>query len=238
MGNQTIPTRADDTTITDAWFDIFLSALSLNLVPRGADGVATTEAGSLGTTTENFRALQEHTGGYERGDFKLHLTYNGAVAAGGGFMLCDGRAITKENYDLEHGAGAWDIDVGSTPLEGLYLPDYCVGPAGRGRAFVGATATAHDGVTPFPSVGNPDHRADLSHTHQWSTVAGLTWIRNTFDFPATFGIGNWATANLGDGQAGFTPGAYSFDAWTDKKFSTTQGIKPLSNPAQIYMRVV
>lgn len=51
MGLDTIPTRADGTTIVQDWFNVLKRVLSGDLVPRNGSGVATANAGSLGSST-------------------------------------------------------------------------------------------------------------------------------------------------------------------------------------------
>lgn len=51
MGQSTIPTRSDATTIDATWFNLIKSILNVDLVPRNGSGVATDEAGNLGTAS-------------------------------------------------------------------------------------------------------------------------------------------------------------------------------------------
>ena len=51
MGLDTIPTRADGTTIAQDWFNVFKRVLAGDFVPRNGSGVVTANAGSLGSST-------------------------------------------------------------------------------------------------------------------------------------------------------------------------------------------
>lgn len=54
MGSQTLPVRADTQTINENWFNVFRNALMQDQVPRNSSGVATDQAGSLGTSSLRF----------------------------------------------------------------------------------------------------------------------------------------------------------------------------------------
>jgi hypothetical protein len=54
MASDTISTRADGDIIDQTWFNVIQSALGVDLVPRNASGVATDQAGSVGTSTYRF----------------------------------------------------------------------------------------------------------------------------------------------------------------------------------------
>jgi hypothetical protein len=51
MGTNTLPTRANGQFMDETWFDKINEALFGDLVPRNASGVATNNAGALGTVT-------------------------------------------------------------------------------------------------------------------------------------------------------------------------------------------
>lgn len=74
MGTQTIPDRTDGQTIDETWFDIIQQALAVDQVPRNGSGVATHEAGSLGTSSIAFLNAYIRT-------MKLRASTSGKIAS-------------------------------------------------------------------------------------------------------------------------------------------------------------
>ena len=105
--------------------------------------------------------LRRRSAEFDIGDYKEHNSYNGILPVGAGWMLCDGRIINEASYNSEHGAGKWALDIGTTVLEGLYLPDF------DNKFSVGGDTTTQTGASPITSEGNADHEINLRHNHQW-----------------------------------------------------------------------
>lgn len=231
----------------------YKTALGVDVVPRTSTGAVTDEAGSLGSSTYEWLRAYVSSGHFVAGDIKMHHTYNGTVTCGQGWMLCDGRTITEANYDAEHSAGDWDTYVGSSPLDGLYLPDFV--DAGGTQIYVrGVDATTQDGSVAITTTGNNDHEIDIqhnhtvdSHRHQWyddvssanddsynsSGVATDITVDNSENFTgisahSAAGVtklsGDWYTSNSSPG--------------TDNQLSLTQNIAPESHVVQFCMRVI
>ncbi len=252
MGIDTIPVRADATTILATWWNVLRSVLSGDLVPRNASGVATANAGSLGTATYPFLSANITSGDWILGDIKMHHSYNGAAPIGHGWMLCDGRQITEALYNTEHGASTWATYIGTSPLLNKYLPNF------TGRYPVGKATTPETGASPIATVGNVSSHIDISHTHTgpshnhtwWTGGTGgsgdieydvnggpitpanhTTGVNDGIALAASGGVtaigpaGNLYTANAGTGVTGTTG-------------STTQSIQPDSVEVQYYMRVI
>jgi hypothetical protein len=149
MGAGRIPDRSDGVQMDDSWFNTVRSAMTGDIVAREAVlGVATDIAAKLGPS-ESYRFLKAFIafGYWDCGDFKLHHSYNGLISAGEGWMLCDGRTVSQANYDTEHGSGHWATFVGSSPIDGLKLPDF------TNRYAVGASSTTATGSGAIPTVG-------------------------------------------------------------------------------------
>ncbi|OFZ54982.1 MAG: hypothetical protein A2428_03150 [Bdellovibrionales bacterium RIFOXYC1_FULL_54_43] len=174
---------------TAALFNRVRSILSGDILPRNLLGQVQDCAGSLGA--ENFEYLKAHV---RAGDLfpGAFLTSFDANSAPQGYMECDGRIINKENYDAEHGAGTWETYIGSSVLEGRYLPNlndlYTVG------------GDTQEGTAPITTVGNPGHQVDLSHTH--SGVTGpSTLYENVQRSTGSVVSGYGHTHNFSTGQA-------------------------------------
>lgn len=133
----------------------FKTALIQDFLPRNSDGVVTTEAGSLGNSTKDWLKAFIASGQWDVGDVKMHHTFNGTVGnCSQGWMLMDGDVINEANYNSEHSAGDWDKYIGSSPLDGVTMPDM------NSIYPIGANTT-----TVVSSIGNSSHQINLQHTH-------------------------------------------------------------------------
>lgn len=159
MGTNTINDRSPGQTVQAADNNQHNDALQGDLVPRNTSGVATADAGSLGTQTFPFKRAEITSGHWAAGDVKVHHSYNGLVSAGQGWMKCDGRVINSTNYDAEHGAGSWNTYVGSSPLDGKFLPSLI------GRYPVGVNLTNQDGTSAITPLGNSGNSINIQHSH-------------------------------------------------------------------------
>lgn len=156
-----IATRANGTTIGADWFNDIKEILSGDLLPRDASADALDLGGSLGSELVEFASLNVIGGDFSIGDIVGHHTYNGAAPIGEGWMLCDGRIVSEANYNAEHGAGAWVTYIGSSALDGKYLPDF------RDRFTYGGATTPADGSIIMPTTGNPANIGTFPHNHKW-----------------------------------------------------------------------
>lgn len=160
-GTNTFTTVANGQLIKPSHVNQFITALGGDLIPRNTSGVPTTIAGSLGSDTYEWLKAWIESGYWVVGDIKMHHTYNGSAEStcGQGWMLADGRIINETNYNTEHGAGAWAIYVGSSPIDGRYLPDFTA------KYPIGVASTAQDGTIAITSVGVTGNTLNLAHTH-------------------------------------------------------------------------
>lgn len=161
MGYDPISSAQPTSVIQASTFNKLIAAIKGDFIPRNASGTAQTLIGSLGSTT--FKWLKAHieSGYWSTGDIKQHHTYNGIASPGHGWMKCNGRLINQANYDLEHGEGSWATYVGSSILDGKFLPDM------TNRYAVGGDTTQVGNVA-ITSVGNPGNTKNLGHTHNMS----------------------------------------------------------------------
>lgn len=236
MGSAKLPTRLDGFVMDDDWLNAMKAAICGDVVPRASGGTPTDEGGSLGPTSYQFLKAFIAQGYWDVGDFKLHHSYNGTVSAGEGWMLCDGRTISQANYDTEHGASHWATYVGSSPLNGLKLPNF------TGRYPIGAATTPQDGSGTITPTGNTSHQVNLQHRHRWLKVnAGSGLNDQTFDT-------NGVAQDLSDTPAGaglesvVSAAGLAADAYTSRDRldaqSATQSIQPDSIEFQVYMRII
>lgn len=161
MGSGNITTRANATPTDAAWFNEYQSALSLDIVPRDASAVATDEGASLGSATYKFKKMNVASGYFKPGDIKWRHSYNGTVTVSQGWMLCDGREVTKDNYDTEHGAGSWDLYIGVSAIQNKKLPNLI------DRYAKGVDDTTQNGDAAITSVGTANHLYVTDHAHKW-----------------------------------------------------------------------
>lgn len=256
-GTGNLSNAVPGTTILASDFNKITGALKGDLVPRNTSGIATTSAGSLGTSSFKWLRAQIESGYWSAGDVKMHHNYGGAAPIGQGWMLADGRIINETNYDIEHGAGSWDIYVVSSPLDGRYLPD-------MQNRYPSGGSSVGDGVTPIATIGlsgntfnNSHTHVTPSHNHRWLSVL-LGGQGQTYDSTGStdpfIGIAGGTTTNLsinngaGSGlivrTSSMTPGTQGY-AYTDNvapgvtnpSQSNSQTIRPDSIQYSYYVRV-
>ncbi len=217
----------------------FQTALVGDLVPRNTSGVATTNAGSIGTTTYYWLKAFVESGYWAAGDIKLHHSYNATQGPGHGWMLADGRVVSQANYDTEHGSGAWATYIGSSPLDGKYLPDF------TGRYPVGAATTTQAGGSAITAVGVSGNVLDMEHNHQWyDQVASGTTDKSWNSSGSAIDLSSDASEaspsiNILVGNDNATGAAMlSPDLYTTNSGSATQSIQPDSIQVQYYVRII
>jgi hypothetical protein len=228
----------------DSWFNAIRSAMTGDVVAREAAlGVATDLAANLGVDA-TYRFLRAYVayGYWDCADIKLHHSYNGLVSAGEGWMLCDGRTIGQSAYDTEHGSGHWATFVGTSPLNGLKLPNF------TGKYALGASSTTETGSGTIAAVGNTSHQINMQHRHKWyrpnaagtsdqiyDSSGNLLSLSDTSAKGAAANSAFGAKAGIGGPTVDYyttTPNAAS------QTMSATQSIQPESIEFQFYMRVI
>lgn len=249
MGTDTIPVRSDGQTIQSTHPNLLRTVLIGDLVPRNASGIATDEAGNLGTSTLAWLKAFIASGYFSVGDIKAHHTFNGTAPIGHGWMLCDGRVVSEANYNTEHGAGTWATYIGSSPIDSLNLPDL------TGKFLVGAASTTQDGTVAITYTGNASNQVNLQHTH-----TGPAHVHKIYEFQGgandqSYDVtGNAQTLPTGGIKAGgqahieYSTAAtnapddmYTTEAGTGNTgngLSTTQSIQPHSLQVVYYMRII
>jgi hypothetical protein len=240
MGAGRIPDRSDGVQMDDSWFNTVRSAMTGDIVAREAVlGVATDIAAKLGPS-ESYRFLKAFIafGYWDCGDFKLHHSYNGLISAGEGWMLCDGRTVSQANYDTEHGSGHWATFVGSSPIDGLKLPDF------TNRYAVGASSTTATGSGAIPTVGNASHQINMRHRHQWYYAEPTASVSDGL-YDSSGNLSRLADTSPLDNSLGAKAGVagpsshlYTSHPNAAASLSTTQSIQPESIEFQVYMRVI
>jgi len=252
MADDTIPTRSSLQTITADFFNIFKTVLIGDLIPRDSAGVAGTEEGSLGDSSNDWLRAHIRTGYFNIGDIMPHHTYNGAAPIGQGWMQCDGRLINEANYNTEHSATDWDTYVVSSALDGKRLPDL------TGNVFpVGVTNTTEDGSSPLTQTGNASNQINLQHSHT-VTAHNHIWYQHNEDSTQADGTydSGGSLVSVGGGTVKTTNGIHVAttttnatpllsDSWTTNEspttnnaLSTTQNIQPRSEQVIYIMRVI
>ncbi len=255
MATGTLGPRADTQTIDQTWFNNIIAALSDDLVPRATSGGAPVDIpGSLGSASYRWLKAFVASGGFSVGDIKIHHSFNGAVPVGEGWMLCDGRIVSSTTYDTEHGAGHWNTFVGSSPLNGLHLPDFTA------RFPLGVAATTQDGSGAMAYAGNAGSTINIQHTHTHAShvhrtlaVGDASNIDKVYDSNgnlvtigdlsagATFGVRGGAGFHTGQaGSGGGHPDWFSSTETSTEaaQLSTTQNIQPDSVQVQYYIRII
>lgn len=219
MGTNTLPTRRDPSVISGSWFNVFREALIAHLVPRNAAGSPEANAGNLGTETAPFHSMNVSSGDVWAGTLMHHYDYASSLSTPEGAMLCDGRVINKTNYDAEHGAGHWDLYVGTSPLTGKYLPDF------TDTYAVGAVGPSANGAAAIPKKGNVNHTVNLSHNHGGSVSTGPE-----DGFFTSF-------EKVGPGNESIRAG-HTHTAPVAAAGAAAQVVKPATIPAKTYMRII
>lgn len=166
MGIGKLSTRSSKQVIKPEFFNTIKDALIGMIVPRNISGDATDKAGSLGSNDYRFDELHvdkiNSPGANFIGMIVPYYTFNNLTTVGEGWMKCDGRVINQTNYDLEHGAGSWAKHIGSTPLDGRYLPNM------NNRMLIGNPYP--DSQTGFLAIGyrgNQNNIVNSTHSHIW-----------------------------------------------------------------------
>jgi len=239
MGSETLPTRTDGQTIDQNWFNILKSVLRQNFVPRNASGVATSLAGTLGESALKWARAYIESGYWHVGDIKAHHNYLGLLGstAGQGWMKCDGRIVNETNYNIEHGPGAWAQHIGTSPLDGKYLPN-------MERKFLMGEINliTNDGDTPFTYTGNANNQVNLQHSHGLGSLhIRMVDAGGQFQIASDFiGVADWNAAF----KVAYTAGLPNLGAATrirggmDNAQSATQSITPHSLFVLYYMRII
>lgn len=158
MGTNSLATKSAGQIISPDDPNQYKTALSGDIVPR-VSGAATANGGNLGTSTYPFIRANITTGYFGCGMVIPFLTYNGLNDIPQGWFPCVGGIVNETNYDALHGAGSWASYIGTSPLDGLYVPSFSE------RYPMGATTTPQDGSIAFTSEGNASNQVDSSHTH-------------------------------------------------------------------------
>jgi hypothetical protein len=193
----TIPTRGEVQKNDADWFNVLNRALSGDLVPRNQSGVAGDLAGSLGSDTIRWLKAFIASGHWVAGDVKMIHPYNGDALPGEGWMLCDGRTINSTNYDTEHGSGHWSTYVGTSPLNGLKLPNM------TNKYAVGKATTPETGSGTIASVGNSGHNIQVGHAHNivHPQAAGVTDLTSSSGTTDAISLNNGGSTKTGSARA-------------------------------------
>jgi len=259
MGSNTISQAIGGVTAVVSDVNQYFTAITGDLLPRNSSGVVTNIMGSLGSTTYKWLKLHVESGYWSIGDVKYFHSYNGLLTASQGWMKCDGRLINEANYNTEHGAGSWASYIGSSAIDGKYLPDM------GGRYLTGAASTTQDGSIAFTYTGNAGSQIDIAHTHTQPTHTHAggnhnhSWYQdngagvassydtggsssNIIDGGASTGIdvaGGSATLGLSyNTNNDSTVTGSGGDDVTGSALSATQTIKPESLETIVYMRII
>ena len=234
----------------------YFTALNEDFVPRNSSGVPTDEGGNLGTSVYSWKNAEIAVGYWGPGDIKCKHTYDGLLSIEQGWMRMDGDIVNETNYDAEHSAGDWAFYIGSSPLDGKYLPNV-------GGTYILAVAdTTQDGSSPIASVGNTSHQINIQHSH---SIPAIQWydddlntepnnLYNSSGVAENITIDE-STSEIGvavgfcDDMADGTPGAgnhgcigngdrYTTTSTTGNNLSSTQNIQPESKEFVCYMRII
>lgn len=121
-------------------------------------------AGRLGTPQHPFLSAHVSIGECSPGEIIEVYDYAGLIIPKQGWMLCNGDLVEEEAYDAQPGRqhGDWIKYVGSSPIEGKYLPNM------PDKYLIGGTPT-QDGSAPLTFTGAVGHQVDLRHTHRVQT---------------------------------------------------------------------
>ena len=232
MGLANIPSAADGTPIPSSDHNALAAALKGDLVPRNSSGNATEDAGQLGTPTFPWKRADITTGYLFCGQVIMFHDYNGLLTPGQGWMKMNGDIVNEANYDAIHGAGSWDDYIGTSPLDGKYLPN------AADKYPMGKANTTQAGTVAITFVGNASHQINIQHSH---TVASHT---HTMAHTHTWPSGGGNTRALTDGtESVSTSGSSTANTGaaapgTDSQLSTTQNIQPHTLELEFWMRII
>ena len=248
MGTNNLSTKNDGDVISADDPNQFKTALDSDLVPRNSSGVPTDEAGDLGTSSLKWRRAEIASGFFFPGMMVPVHTYNDTVTPGQGWMKCDGRVINEENYNTEHGAGSWDKYIGSSDLDGKYLPDMT-----DNIYLAGTDETTQDGSSALTTIGESGSIIDFSHTHTVDHNHKYVKFNGIGEIPQIYDAsGNLITPTAGANQtvdspfsAGSNGSNNPVDLYTEKVAAvtssaggSTQSVKPESLEVIWYMRII
>ena len=245
MSTETIPTRSAGQTITEEWPNLFKRVIITDFLPRDASGVVVSLAGSLGSATYKWLRAHIKVGGWSCGDVKQHLSFNNTILVDQGWFPLNGQILNQTNYDTYHGAGSWAAYIGTSPLNGKYMPLM------TNRYPAGTLVTGQDGSIAFTVVGNPSSQINIAHVHAHAHTHTMAHTHthphtHTLDTGGTVVDGGAGTVSRTTGQ----PSAANTDAAsvsttsaasvtnTDSSLSSTQNIRPESIEFEFYVRVI
>lgn len=232
MSNEAIPARREEQTIDAEWFNLLRSVMVGSIFPRNGGANVETLKGSLGTSIYRWLRAYIASGYWSIGDVKMHHSFNATKGPGQGWMLCDGRLINETNYNTEHGAGAWATYVGTSALDGKYLPNM------TDKYPIGADATTQTGAAAITSVGNPNHSASIpSHGHKYIVGNKTNTPAQTYDSAGN--IGNLSgSVTTGPNSVCIQEYQYTQPDYYTSKTTSSATIRPESITTQFYMRVI
>jgi hypothetical protein len=246
MGLATLPSAIDGTPIPASHHNAIVAAMQVNMVPRNASSVATNNAGTLGESSLAWLRAYITTGYFFPGMIMPVHTYNGAVSPGHGWMKCDGRIINETNYNTEHGAGSWASYIGSTALDGKYLPNLAA------KYLTFAATTTQTGASPLTFIGNANNQINIqhshtvaSHSHRWADYLGTTPAKTWNSEGSAITLDHWDNPTYNDfaSTALLTPPGQDYyteagSPATNNGLTTTQTIAPESLETIAYMRII
>lgn len=223
MGTETIPDRAAGQRIKLSWInnlrDIFLG----HFVPRGIGGSPRANYARLGSATYPYDRIFAQIGELGVGDIFAFHDYDENIPIPQGWMFCtddveDPQVINEANYDAQHSPGDWDLYVGTSPLEGLFLPDM----AASYTYLVGKTGTLQDGLSEITKVGANER--DFSHNH---------------GSPRTTSTPSLAGVIINDLARAYTyTQNHTHTLTVPSDLSATQDVRPSSTVVKYLMRIV
>jgi hypothetical protein len=218
MSVDNIPTRQNGQYIDSSWFNIWRKVFISLFVPRNTSGQPTANAGGLGTSTYKFERMHIASGHLHLGMIKYKYDYNGTVSIEPGWFPCDGTVINETNYDAIHGAGKWDADIVTSPLDGKYSPDL-------DEVFlVSTTGDTEDGAAPISTVGLSANTVNLQHNHVGSIANNaVSGVNPTLAYAETNTIAN-------------VP--HNHTVSIANELSAAQDITPELIRAKAYMRII
>lgn len=235
MSNDTIPARKEGQLSDASWFNFLRTVLSGDWFPRNTGAAIADTSGALGTSAYRWLRAYIASGYWTVGDIKVHHSYNGANPPGEGWMLCDGRIINQTNYDAEHGAGKWAANVGTSPIDGKYLPDF------DNKYPIGSATTTQTGASPITTTGNAGHLSPVSsHGHKWMN-GGQTTNGADNQYYDSNGSPQDMVAFVYDATNGImseTAFVTNSSMYTNNGNTADVSIQPDSIKTQYYMRII